>query len=187
MSIILQGSTSGSVTLQEPAVAGSTVINLPATSGTIALTSQLPVAGPAFAAYPSSAVNLSSSTWTKIAFNAELFDTNSNFNTSTYRFTPTVAGYYQINFFVGTSASNNNSYWNFSAIYKNGSLFTGQFAVFPAGNVQSYGSQLSQLISMNGSTDYLEFYVNVYVGSGTPSYSGGADSTQVSGFLARTA
>jgi hypothetical protein len=187
MSIILQGSTSGSVTLQEPAVAGSTVINLPATSGTIALTSQLPVAGPAFAAYPSSAVNLSSSTWTKIAFNAELFDTNSNFNTSTYRFTPTVAGYYQINFFVGTSASNNNSYWNFSAIYKNGSLFTGQFAVFPAGNVQSYGSQLSQLISMNGSTDYLEFYVNVYVGSGTPSYSGGADSTQVSGFLARAA
>ena len=187
MSIVLIGSTSGSITLQEPAVAGSTVLDLPATSGTVALTSQLPVAGPAFAAYPSSAVNLSSSTWTKIAFNAELFDTNSNFNTSTYRFTPTVAGYYQINFFVGTSASNNNSYWNFSAIYKNGSLFTGQFAVFPAGNVQSYGSQLSQLISMNGSTDYLEFYVNVYVGSGTPSYSGGADSTQVSGFLARTA
>jgi hypothetical protein len=40
MSLILQGSTSGSITLQEPAVAGSTVLNLPATSGTIALTSQ---------------------------------------------------------------------------------------------------------------------------------------------------
>jgi len=38
MSLILQGSTSGSVTLQEPAVAGTTVINLPATSGTVALT-----------------------------------------------------------------------------------------------------------------------------------------------------
>jgi hypothetical protein len=35
MSIILQGSTSGSVTLQEPAVAGSTVLDLPATSGTL--------------------------------------------------------------------------------------------------------------------------------------------------------
>ena len=182
-SLTLLGDTSGSVVLDAPAVAGNTVLTLPTTSGTLALASTIP----AFAAYPSSAVNLSSSTWTKIAFNAELFDTNSNFNTSTYRFTPTVAGYYQINFFVGTSASNNNSYWNFSAIYKNGSLFTGQFAVFPAGNVQSYGSQLSQLISMNGSTDYLEFYVNVYVASGTPSYSGGADSTQVSGFLARTA
>ena len=35
MSIVLQGSTSGSITLQEPAVAGSTVLSLPATSGTI--------------------------------------------------------------------------------------------------------------------------------------------------------
>jgi hypothetical protein len=35
MSIILQGSTSGSVTLQEPAVAGTTVLDLPATSGTV--------------------------------------------------------------------------------------------------------------------------------------------------------
>ena len=35
MSLILQGSTSGSITLQEPAVAGTTVLNLPATSGTV--------------------------------------------------------------------------------------------------------------------------------------------------------
>ena len=35
MSIILQGSTSGSVTLQEPAVAGTTVLDLPSTSGTL--------------------------------------------------------------------------------------------------------------------------------------------------------
>lgn len=38
MSIVLQGSTSGSITLQEPAVAGSTVLSLPATSGTILTT-----------------------------------------------------------------------------------------------------------------------------------------------------
>jgi len=43
MSIVLLGSTSGSVTLQEPAVAGTTVFNLPATTGTVALTSQLGV------------------------------------------------------------------------------------------------------------------------------------------------
>ena len=35
MSVILVGSTSGSVTLQEPAVAGTTVLDLPATSGTL--------------------------------------------------------------------------------------------------------------------------------------------------------
>ncbi len=42
MSIVLQGSTSGSVTLQEPAIAGTTVLDLPATSGTVALTSNIP-------------------------------------------------------------------------------------------------------------------------------------------------
>ena len=35
MSIVLVGSTSGSVTLQEPAVAGTTILTLPSTSGTI--------------------------------------------------------------------------------------------------------------------------------------------------------
>ena len=38
MSLVLSGSTSGSVTLQEPAVAGTTVIDLPATSGTMVVT-----------------------------------------------------------------------------------------------------------------------------------------------------
>jgi hypothetical protein len=38
MSIVLVGSTSGSVTLQEPAVAGTTVLTLPATTGTFITT-----------------------------------------------------------------------------------------------------------------------------------------------------
>ena len=38
MSIVLQGSTSGSITLQEPAVAGTTVLTLPTTSGTLITT-----------------------------------------------------------------------------------------------------------------------------------------------------
>jgi hypothetical protein len=38
MSIVLVGSTSGSITLQEPAVAGTTVLDLPATSGTLITT-----------------------------------------------------------------------------------------------------------------------------------------------------
>jgi hypothetical protein len=38
MSIVLQGSTSGSITLQEPAVAGSNTISLPASTGTVSLT-----------------------------------------------------------------------------------------------------------------------------------------------------
>jgi len=44
MSIVLLGSTSGSITLQEPAVSGSTVLSLPAVSGTV-LTTTSPKAG----------------------------------------------------------------------------------------------------------------------------------------------
>jgi hypothetical protein len=44
MSIVLVGSTSGSITLQEPAVAGTTTLNLPAVSGTI-LTTTSPKTG----------------------------------------------------------------------------------------------------------------------------------------------
>jgi len=183
MTIKLLSSSGGSVTVDIPTTASNYNLTVPAASGTAMVSGNMP----AFAAYPSVAANLSNSTWTKIALNTKLFDTNNNFNTSTYRFTPTVAGYYQINFFCGTSTTNNNAYWNWSAIYKNGSAFIRQYSVFPAGNVQTYGSQISQLISMNGSTDYLEFYVNVYVASGTPSYAGGSDSTQVNGFLARAA
>jgi hypothetical protein len=183
-SLTILGDTSGSVLLQAPAVAGSPTVTLPSSTGTLAIN------GPAFAAYPSTGVNISSNTNTKVTLNTELYDTNNCFDTSNSRFTPTVAGYYQINFTCNTSASNNKSYLNFNIIYKNGSAYLGQYAVFPAGNVQNYCGDLSQLIYMNGSTDYLEFYANVYVASGTPSISGGggtSTSTLVSGYLARTA
>ena len=54
---------------------------------------------PAFSVYLSSnQTGVTNSTSTKIQFNTKVFDTNSNFDSSTnYRFTPTVAGYYQLN------------------------------------------------------------------------------------------
>ena len=39
MSVVLLGSTSGSITLQEPAIAGTTVLDLPNTSGSLVVTS----------------------------------------------------------------------------------------------------------------------------------------------------
>ena len=44
-SIVIAGDTSGSVTLQAPAVAGSTILTLPSTTGTIALTSGITPGG----------------------------------------------------------------------------------------------------------------------------------------------
>ena len=50
--------------------------------------------GPAFSAYQSTLQSFSSNTVTKVLFQTEEYDTNSNFASS--RFTPTVAGYYQL-------------------------------------------------------------------------------------------
>jgi hypothetical protein len=73
MSIVLLGSTSGSVTLQEPAVAGTTVFNLPATSGTVVVTGTTPsLNGIAFPATQSASADANTlddyeeGTWTPI-------------------------------------------------------------------------------------------------------------------------
>lgn len=121
--------------------------------------------GPAFSAYASAAQTVSSTVITKIDIDTENFDTNSNFNTTNNRFTPTVEGYYQVNGTVlGTAAT------TFSAllvyIYKNGANIrrTGIVTSFTVANNSQVS--VSEVIYMNGSTDYLELYGQVN-GTGT--------------------
>ena len=148
-SVVISGDSSGSVTLTVPAAAGTNTITLPAVSGTVM------VNGPAFSAYQSSAQTVSGSTYTKVTFTTEEFDTNSNYNTSTSTFTPTVAGYYQVSFGVGMTSPSNI----YCMIYKNGSVFKyGQYIT------PGYQTNMSTLIQMNGSTDYLEAYVFINTG-----------------------
>ena len=103
---------------------------------------------PAFAATPSAGQTLSSGTWTTIAFNTEVFDTNSNYNTSTYAFTPTVAGYYNFTAVIRSNAATTRFFTKF---VKNASTnFWGNDFNFSAnGLISNY----SALIYMNGSTD----------------------------------
>ena len=148
MSLILQGSTSGSITLQEPAVAGTTVLDLPATSGTLMVSGNMP----AFSAYASAGTSISNATFTKINYATENFDTNNNYSSS--RFTPTVAGYYQIS--ASTRLGSITASIVVWAIYKNGvSAATGGGCGVVAGYVYP---AISSLIYLNGSTDYVEIY-----------------------------
>jgi hypothetical protein len=73
--------------------------------------------GPAFSCYPSTAQSVASSTNTKILLQTEIFDTNNNFESSA--FTPTVAGYYQLNWRVGC---NTGAAEVFTSVLKNGTL-----------------------------------------------------------------
>jgi hypothetical protein len=109
--------------------------------------------GPAFSATQGSqAVN--NVTFTKLACSTEEFDTNSNYDSATnYRFTPTVAGYYQIN---GLYYLNATSGGCTIAVYKNGSA--AKYGGFSLANAFGAASTISSLILLNGSTDYVELY-----------------------------
>ena len=146
--MILSGDTSGAVTVTVPAVAGTNTITLPAATGTVMVSGNMP----AFSVYQSTLQAVSNNTLTKIQLQTEEFDTASAFDSTTnYRFTPLVAGYYQINgavFFASATAS------VIASIYKNGSEY--KRGVYFGTSGQS--AIVSSLVYLNGSTDYIELY-----------------------------
>jgi hypothetical protein len=149
--------------------------NLNITGGTLQVGGNQAVNGPAFSAYRSTNQSVSNVTFTKVQCNIEEFDTNSNYdNTTNYRFTPTVAGYYQVNAEVKMVGS---SQILIASIYKNGSEFKrGTQAGVSTGTMAA--AVVSALIYLNGSTDYIEAYVyqdtggalNIEGSSGTNGY-----------------
>lgn len=105
--------------------------------------------GPAFSAYASATQNFTANSITKIVYDTEEFDTNNNYASS--RFTPTVAGYYQINasFYIDGSMV-------LLTLYKNGSAYKrGQQAGSSGAITQG---TVSSVVYCNGSTDYIEIY-----------------------------
>jgi hypothetical protein len=127
------------------------------------------VGAPAFSAYGNITQSISNNTATKISFNLEEFDTNSNYDSATnYRFTPTVAGYYQINVAVRyeTTAAITNNGEVYIQIRKNGSAYKRGWNSY--GNLTSsltgayLIAQCNSIVYLNGTTDYVEgwFYQN---------------------------
>jgi hypothetical protein len=151
MSLVLQSSGGGQITIQEPATASNFTQTLPAASGEVMVAGNMP----AFSAY-GGAQTLTTAVATKIANNTEVFDTNNNFDSTTnYRFTPAVAGYYQVTAAIRDSTGATVGALNVS-IYKNGSAYSS--AQFVNSN-QGISAIVTSLIYMNGSTDYVEQYV----------------------------
>jgi hypothetical protein len=140
--VITTADATGTLQLQS----GGTTI---ATISSTGITTQ--VGAPAFSAYQSSAQTLSNATFTKMLFQTEEFDTNSNFASST--FTPTVAGYYQISTFIyfGNAVGN-----NITSIYKNGGNYKRLNNSPSTAAAGSSGG--SCLVYCNGTTDYIEVY-----------------------------
>ena len=164
----VNGATSGAVTLAAPAVAGSNTATFPAATGTVMVSGNMP----AFSASLSANQTVNSGATTKIAFNTEQFDTNSCYDNATnYRFTPTVAGYYQINVTLDFADVSLGVQDILGRLYKNGSQYLAPIRIH-TGAGSEWGLTIAQLVYMNGSTDYLEVYLQVVAATNCVVYLG---------------
>ena len=111
------------------------------------------VGAPTFQAYVNATQAITGGVWTKLALTAKEWDTSSAFDSVTnYRFVPLVAGYYQVNASCPSAATATGA--NNIAIYKNGSAYK-------TNALSTYGlPSISCMVSLNGSTDYIECYIN---------------------------
>jgi hypothetical protein len=112
----------------------------------------------AFMARLSSNQSVSSGSFTKIVFNAEDFDSDSNFDTSNGRFTPTTAGKYWCYTSLAVDELNDQNAV-YSAIYFNGSHANGHSSLaMSSKNTATTVSNIGATFTFNGSSDYIEVY-----------------------------
>jgi hypothetical protein len=180
MSLVqVQGNVSGTgtLTIAAPNTNSNYTLTLPENTGTLISTaSTFSGTGPAFSAYQNSAQTLVTSTSTKITYDVEEFDTNSNFASS--RFTPTVAGYYNFSTAIQMGVQASIIILTF---FKNGSAAkaVGQTSTSVVSLISG-----SALIYCNGSTDYVEVYAQLGTGQ---ALSASSSQTYFQGVLVRAA
>ncbi len=113
------------------------------------------------------ATTLAANGYTKIAYDTETFDVGSMYDSANKKFLPTTAGIYRI---VAQNAINTpgSAVLYFINVYKNGSLYyTG--TLWQESITSTYAHLIVDcLVSLNGSTDYIEIYI--YNGHATLTY-----------------
>ena len=174
-SLIPSGSASGtgSMTLAAPVTNSNQIATLPDATGTVMVSGNQPT----FSYYQSATQTLSSATITKLTFTTADWDTTSGMYASS-RFTPTVAGYYQISAGMAFNAASSTA---IIYVYKNGSV--SKFFTNTNPTVVS-GLNGSAMVYCNGSTDYIEIYAYASVGQALVTNS---QSTYFQACLMRTA
>ena len=131
---------------------------------------------PAFMASIVSDQTITDNTWTKVSASTEIIDSDSCYDTSTYRFTPTTAGKYLIHGQVYTVGNIANGFSDAAAkVYKNGSGVTPMIETIGGGNGRGWPQIFSTIVDMNGSSDYVEMYGYLDVSSGN-AYFGSSSS-----------
>ena len=182
MPIKLQSSSGGSVTLDVPVTASNFNVTVPNASGTAMVSGNMP----AFRAYNNATQLMTVNTWTKVAYQVKDFDTaNCYDNTTNYRFTPNVAGYYQVSASVFLDWGGSAGAALRVSVYKNGSSHSYTGIAFGSNTGPYDAMGLSDLIYLNGSTDYIEVYA--YNNNTSPQIDGSTGGSRFAAVLVRGA
>ena len=174
MSIVLKTPSNGSVTLAEQDTASNVTVTIPARTANVMLD------GPAFSAYQSSAQVIPNADFVKLLFQTEEFDTANCYASS--RFTPNVAGYYQI---IGGVFSGSTGFRTILFLRKNGSDIKRLSDSPSSGN--GYMNNGSAIVYLNGTTDYVELFFYQNSGGNLTIPFPQADLVYMQGFMVRGA
>jgi hypothetical protein len=141
---------------------------------------------PAFSAFKNALQSLTSGSGSVVLFDNEVLDTDNCYDPATGRFTPNVAGWYQVNASV-TLYGNSNPTIGGVYLRKNATLGLGATTFFTATTALDCTLSTSALVYCNGTTDYVDAMVaatatNPYLTASTL-----FKPTAFSGFLVRAA
>jgi len=183
--VLAKGASAGDLVTTESFYVSSVLNAIPNNSAAVQQTniaSGVAGTGPAFSAYTSgNIITFSAGAFTKVTLDVEEFDTNSNFASN--RFTPAVAGYYQINGAINFATATGIT---IAAIFKNGSRY--KDGNWVANSAAQSISVVSSVVYLNGSTDYVELYGYNGNASNIANNNGGSTySTYLNGSLTRAA
>ena len=114
---------------------------------------------PAFEAYLSSDTSLSENVTTVLPCDTEVYDTDNCYNTSTYAFTPNVAGKYYIYGSAYLQSGGDAYKFSFVEIYLNDSLLKRSLFNPQDTSVNTFVHLINGIVDMNGTTDSVNLQV----------------------------
>jgi hypothetical protein len=180
----LKNPSGGSLNLVSADGASDLTVTFPATTGTAMVSGNIP----AFSVYMSANQAPTNNTQVKCNLDTIVHDTANCFNTSTYRFTPNVAGYYHLFGSVAAYSSNTSATIGAAIIQKNGTTNVAAAQINGVPYALLLHPSVSQLVYLNGTTDYVELHGLVNASGASQLFIGTTQLyTIFSGFLARAA
>ena len=137
---------------------------------------------PYFRAYLSANQTVTHDVTTKVTFDTKVFDSGTYYdNTTNYRYTPLVAGKYKVTVVVFMQANTVLGTQQAAHIYKNGSsaaeVVTTDFGITTGGTNSVI---VSDIITFNGTTDYIEGWA--YVGGASTSVQLGSNLSYIEAY-----